>query len=115
QRALSHYASQGVRVQRILTDNGMCYHSKLVQAVCEAQDIRHSFTRPYRPQTNGKAERFIQTALREWAYRLAYQSSEQRSQALKAWLHHYNHHRSHSALGGLAPAQKLNNVLGRDS
>lgn len=115
QRALSHYASQGVRVQRILTDNGMCYHSKLVQAVCEAQDIRHSFTRPYRPQTNGKAERFIQTALREWAYRLAYQSSEQRSQALKAWLHHYNHHRSHSALGGLAPAQKLNNVLGRDT
>jgi len=114
QRALSHYASQGIQVQRILTDNGMCYHSKLVQAVCEAHGIKHSFTRPYRPQTNGKAERFIQTALREWAYRLAYQSSEQRSQALKAWLHHYNHHRSHSALGGLAPAHKLNGLFGRD-
>ena len=115
QRALFHYASQGVQVRRILTDNGMCYHSKLVQAVCDSQGIRHSFTRPYRPQTNGKAERFIQTALREWAYRLAYASSEQRSQALKAWLHHYNYHRSHSALGGLTPAQKLNNVFGRDS
>jgi len=115
QRALSHYTSQGVRVQRILTDNGMCYHSKLVQAVCEVHGIKHSFTRPYRPQTNGKAERFIQTALREWAYRLAYQSSEQRSQALKAWLHHYNHHRPHSALGGLPPAHKLNGLFGRDS
>lgn len=114
QRALSHYASQGVQVRRILTDNGRCYHSKLVQAVCDSQGIRHSFTRPYRPQTNGKAERFIQTALREWAYRLAYQSSEQRSQALKAWLHHYNHHRSHSALGGLTPAHKLNGLFGRD-
>lgn len=115
QRALSHYASLGIRVQRILTDNGMCYHSKLVRTVCESEGIRHSFTRPYRPQTNGKAERFIQTALREWAYRLAYASSEQRSQALEAWLHHYNHHRSHSALGGLTPAQKLNNVLGCDT
>lgn len=115
QRALFHYACQGVQVRRILTDNGMCYHSKLVQAVCESQGIRHTFTRPYRPQTNGKAERFIQTALREWAYRLAYQSSEQRSQALKAWLHHYNHHRPHSALAGLSPAEKLNNVLSRDT
>ena len=82
---------------------------------CHALGIKHSFTKPYCPQTNGKAERFIQTALREWAYRLAYESSEQRNQALKAWLHHYNHHRSHSALGGLTPAQKLNNVLGLDS
>lgn len=114
QRALFHYASQGIHIQRILTDNGMCYHSKLVQAVCEAHAIRHSFTRPYRPRTNGKAERFIQTALREWAYRLAYVSSEQRSQALKAWLHYYNHHRSHSALGGSTPASRLNNVLSRD-
>lgn len=115
QRALSHYVSQGIQVQRILTDNGMCYHSKLVQAVCDAHAIKHSFTRPYRPQTNGKAERFIQTALREWAYRLAYHSSEQRNQALRAWLHFYNHHRPHSALGGLTPAQTLNNVLGLDT
>jgi transposase InsO family protein len=115
QRALSHYASLGVQVRRILTDNGKCYYSFPVRDVCEAHRIKHSFTRPYRPQTNGKAERFIQTALREWAYRLAYESSEQRSQALKAWLHHYNHHRSHSALGGLTPAQKLNNVPGFDT
>lgn len=115
QRALFHYASQGIRIQRILTDNGKCYHSFLVRDVCEAHAIKHSYTKPYRPQTNGKAERFIQTALREWAYRLAYESSEQRSQALKAWLHHYNHHRSHSALAGLTPAATLNNVLGRDS
>ena len=115
QRALCHYTILGVRVQRILTDNGKCYYSFPVRDVCEAHAIKHSFTRPYRPQTNGKAERFIQTALREWAYRLAYESSEQRNQALKAWLHHYNHHRSHSALGGLTPAQKLNNVLGRDT
>lgn len=115
QRALLHFGSLGAVVQRILSDNGMCYHSKLVKAVCEAHGVKHSFTRPYRPRTNGKAERFIQTALREWAYRLAYQSSEQRSQALEAWLHHYNHHRSHSALGGLTPAAKLNSVFGRDS
>lgn len=115
QRALSHFQSQGVTVRRILSDNGRNYHSKLVQAVCEAHGIRHSFTRPYRPQTNGKAERFIQTALREWAYRLAYISSEQRSQALRAWLHHYNHHRSHSALAGQTPASRLNNVLSRDT
>ena len=114
QRALSHYTSQGIRVRRILTDNGMCYHSMAVRAVCETHAIKHSFTRPYRPQTNGKAERFIQTALREWAYRLAYESSEERTQALKAWLHHYNHHRPHSALAGLSPAAKLNNVLSRD-
>lgn len=115
QRALLHFGSLGAVVQRILSDNGMCYHSKLVKAVCAANGVKHSFTRPYRPRTNGKAERFIQTALREWAYRLAYQSSEQRSQALEAWLHHYNHHRSHSALGGLTPAAKLNSVFGRDS
>jgi transposase InsO family protein len=115
QRALSHYTSQGIRVQRILTDNGKCYHSFPVRDICEAHDIKHSYTRPYRPQTNGKAERFIQTALREWAYRLAYESSEQRNQALKTWLHHYNHHRSHSALAGLTPAAKLNNVLSLDT
>lgn len=115
QRALLHFRKLGIVVQRILTDNGMCYRSNAVRQICESNALKHSFTRPYRPQTNGKAERFIQTALREWAYRLSYASSEQRSQALQAWLHHYNHHRSHSALGGLTPAQKLNNVLGRDT
>lgn len=115
QRALLHFQSLGVQIRRILTDNGMTYHSKLVRSVCESHGIHHSFTRPYRPQTNGKAERFIQTALREWAYRLAYSSSEQRSQALKAWLHHYNHHRSHSALAGQSPATRMNSVLSLDT
>ena len=114
-RALSHFQSQGVTVSRILSDNGRNYHAKLVQAVCDGHGLKHTFTRPYRPQTNGKAERFIQTALREWAYRLAYASSHQRNQALQAWLHHYNHHRSHSALAGLTPAAMLNKVLSRDS
>ena len=113
-RALLHYSQEGVKVQRILTDNGMCYHSNAVQEVCDAAEIKHTYTKPYRPQTNGKAERFIQTALREWAYRLAYQSSEERTQVLKAWLHYYNHHRAHSALGGLT-ALMMNNVLGRDT
>lgn len=115
QRTLLHFSRQGAAPKRILTDNGKAYHSKLVQSVCEAHGVNHSFTRPYRPQTNGKAERFIQTALREWAYRLAYESSERRSQALQAWLHFYNHHRSHSALAGQTPASKLNNVLSLDS
>ena len=114
-RALLHFGQQGVKVRRILTDNGMCYHSKAVQKVCATAEVKHTFTKPYRPQTNGKAERFIQTALREWAYRLAYQSSEERTRVLKAWLHYYNHHRSHSALGGQTPALMLNNVLSRDN
>jgi len=102
-------------VQRILTDNGKCYHSHAVQTVCEANGLKHSFTKPYRPRTNGKAVRFIRTALREWAYRFAYRYSQDRNQALNAWLHHYNHHRSHSALGVITPALRLNNVFGRDS
>jgi transposase InsO family protein len=114
-RALLHFRQKGIWVQRILTDNGVSYHSQAFRLICETHAVRHSFTLPYRPQTNGKAERFIQTALREWAYRLAFHSSEQRTQALKAWLHHYNHHRSHSALGGRTPMATLNNVLGRDN
>jgi transposase InsO family protein len=77
--------------------------------------VRHSFTRPYRPRTNGKAERFIQTALREWAYRRPYSRSSQRTRALRRWLHYYNHHRQHSALGGRPPASRVNNVMGTDS
>ncbi|WLT32396.1 IS481 family transposase [Geothrix sp. PMB-07] len=114
QRALLHFQARGVTARKLLTDNGSPYRSKAFKAMPEAFGLTHSRTRPYRPRTNGKAERFIQTALREWAYRLAYQSSEQRSQALKAWLHHHNHHRPHSALGGLPPAHKLNRLFGRD-
>ncbi|MDM0052245.1 integrase core domain-containing protein, partial [Variovorax sp. J22R115] len=70
--------------------------------------IRHRFTRPYRPQTNGKAERFIQSALREWAYGFTYQNSSERTQALDHWLHHYNWHRPHQGIGGVAPMTRLN-------
>lgn len=115
QRALLHFNRLGVTAKRILTDNGKTYRSHPVRDICDSQGIKHGFTRPYRPQTNGKAERFIQTALREWAYRFAYQTSEQRSQALQAWLHHYNHHRPHSALAGQSPASRLNNVLSLDN
>lgn len=113
ERCVERFRSLGVEVERVMTDNAVNY-TRAADFARALGRTRHLTTRPYRPQTNGKAERFIQTALREWAYRLAYQSSEQRSQALEAWLHHYNHHRSHSALAGLTPAQKLNNVLSRD-
>ena len=115
QRALWHFQSQGVQVKKLLTDNGSAYRSKDFKAMREAHGLKHSFTRPYRPRTNGKAERLIQTALREWAYGPTWQSSDQRNQALKAWLHFYNHHRPHSALGGQPPVTRLNNLVGNDN
>ena len=115
QRALLHFQAHGVTVRRLLTDNGSPYRSKVFKAMRESFGLKHSRTRPYRPRTNGKAERLIQTALREWAYGPAWQSSEQRNQALTAWLHHYNHHRPHSALGGQPPVTRLNNLVGNDS
>jgi transposase InsO family protein len=115
QRALLHFQSQGVRVLKLLTDNGSAYRSKEFKAMREAYGIKHSRTRPYRPRTNGKAERLIQTALREWAYGPTWQNSDERNQALKAWLHFYNHHRPHSALGGQPPITRLNNLVGNDN
>jgi len=115
QRALLHFQSQGVRVRKLLTDNGSAYRSKEFKAMREAFGLKHSRTRPYRPRTNGKAERLIQTALREWAYGPAWESSDARNQDLKAWLHFYNHHRPHSALGGQPPITRLNNLVGNDS
>jgi transposase InsO family protein len=115
QRALLHFQSQGVRVLKLLTDNGSAYRSKEFKAMREAYGIKHSRTRPYRPRTNGKAERLIQTALREWAYGPTWQNSDERNQALKAWLHFYNHHRPHSALGGQPPITRLNNLVGNDT
>jgi transposase InsO family protein len=109
------YRRQGIRVQRVMTDNGSPYLSRAFAAACRELGIRHLRTKPYTPRTNGKAERFIQTALREWAYAAAYQSSEQRAQALKTWLHHYNWHRPHSALNSKPPISRLrlrgNNLL----
>ena len=116
-RALAWFADHGVTVQRLMTDNGPAYRSKLFRQTCEALDIRHVRTRPYRPQTNGKAERFVQTALREWAYKYTYQNSEARRRALPIWQHHYNHHRRHAAIGYLPPISRLrlNNVSGLNS
>jgi transposase InsO family protein len=115
QRALLHFQAMGIQVRKILTDNGSAYRSREFKAMRESFGVKHSRTRPYRPRTNGKAERLIQTALREWAYGPTYQSSDERNQALSAWLHFYNHHRPHKALGGQPPSSRLNNLVGTDT
>ena len=115
EQVVAHYRACGVNVQRVMTDNGSAYQSRAFAAACRRLGVRHLRTRPYTPQTNGKAERFIQTALREWAYAATYQTSAQRRRALQEWLHHYNCHRPHSALGGRPPISRLplgqNNLL----
>ena len=115
ERALLWYQARGICPKRLLTDNGKVFKSLPWRAVCHRFSIRQSFTRPYRPCTNGKAERFIQTMLREWAYRRPYPSSAQRRRALPRWLHYYNLHRRHSALGNRPPASRVNNVLSRNN
>ena len=113
--ALAYYRSLGVTVRRILTDNGPAFHSRAFAAACQVLGVSHKFTRFYRPQTNGKAERFIQSALREWAYGFTYQNSGQRTRALDHWIHHYNWHRPHQGIHGVAPMTRLktarNNLL----
>jgi transposase InsO family protein len=110
--AVAYYAGLGITIQRLLTDNGAAYRSKAFAAVCRELGIKQRFTRPYTPRTNGKAERFIQTALREWAYATTYSTSADRQAALQPWMHRYNHHRPHSALGYLPPISRIprNNV-----
>ncbi|ETH82063.1 transposase, IS481 family [Bordetella pertussis STO1-CHOC-0017] len=103
--AVAYYQRLGVTIQRLLTDNGSAFRSRAFAALCHELGIKHRFTRPYRPQTNGKAERFIQSALREWAYAHTYQNSQHRADAMKSWLHHYNWHRPHQGIGG-APGQQ---------
>jgi transposase InsO family protein len=107
-RTVERYRQQGIRVQRVMTDNGSPYVSLAFRDACAELGIRHLRTRPYTPKTNGKAERFIQTCLREWAYAAAYQSSDQRTQALVSWIHHYNWHRPHTALHSKPPISRLN-------
>ena len=97
----------GVHVTAVMTDNGACYRSRRFAATCHALGLRHLFTRPYTPRTNGKAERFIKTALLEWAYVRLYRHSEERAQALAHWLHHYNWHRPHTAVGGRPPITRV--------
>ena len=114
-RTVEHYRQRGIRVQRVMTDNGSPYLSTAFREACAQLGIRHLRTKPYTPRTNGKAERFIQTALREWAYAAAYRSSQRRTEALQRWLHHYNWHRPHSALQSQPPISALrlrgNNLL----
>lgn len=107
-RALAWYASRGVMVRAVLTDNGPAYRSADFARACAAAGVRHRFTRPYRPQTNGKVERFNRTLLEEWAYVRVYRSERARTRALDTWLHRYNHHRGHTALGGLPPVSRTN-------
>lgn len=113
-QALRYYRGLGVRFERVLTDNGACYRSRRFRRLVRRLGMRHLRTRPYTPRTNGKAERLVQTSLREWAYARSYANSEQRAHALQGWLHHYNWHRPHASLGYRPPITRipLNNVMG---
>jgi len=114
-RTLAFFARNGVTVERIMTDNGSAYRSHDFRRLCTAAGLRHIRTRPYTPRTNGKAERFIQTSLREWAYARAYQSSAERTLAMASWIDAYNTQRPHSAIANQTPWIRLNNLLGNDN
>jgi transposase InsO family protein len=105
--AVAYYASLGVVVLRVMTDNGSCYRSKAFRKACADLGLKHIRTRPYTPKTNGKAERFVQTSLREWAYAKAYLSSDHRAAELPAWLHRYNWHRPHGGINSKTPISRL--------
>jgi transposase InsO family protein len=115
QAAVAYYKHLGVTVQRVMTDNGSCYRSKAFRKACKRLGLKHIRTKPYTPKTNGKAERFIQTALREWAYAHAYSTSDHRADQLPVWLHRYNWHRPHGSLQSRIPISRLgltgNNLL----
>jgi transposase InsO family protein len=113
ERALAFYAGQAITVRRLMTDNAWAYtKARSVRALMDSKGIRHLTTKPYRPRTNGKVERFHQTMAREWAYGVVYSSSEDRRLALPHWLDHYNRSRPHSSLGGLPPISRVHNVCG---
>jgi transposase InsO family protein len=105
--ALAYYESLGIKVERVMTDNGSCYKSFAFRRACKRLGLRHIRTRPYTPRTNGKAERFIQTSLREWAYAQAYRNSHQRKAELPSWLHRYNWHRPHAGIDDKVPISRL--------
>jgi len=107
-RAVAFYQRHGISVERLLTDNGSAYRATIHALACRRLGIKHLRTRPYRPQTNGKAERFIRTLLQGWAYGAIYRTSNQRTAALDGWLWHYNHQRRHSALGHQPPITRTN-------
>jgi transposase InsO family protein len=112
-RAQAFFASCGITVTRVITDNGACYKSIPWRQAMTAAGITHKRTRPYRPQTNGKVERLNRTLLEEWAYARPYRSETERREAFPAWLHAYNHHRGHTALGGRPPASRVPNLTGQ--
>jgi len=113
--AIAWYASLRITVDRVMTDNGSCYRSRAFNKACGALGLRHIYTKPYTPKTNGKAERFIQSSLREWAYARAYETSGQRASELPHWLHHYNWHRPHAGIKGNTPISRsgldVNNLM----
>lgn len=113
--AVAYYESLGIKVERVMTDNGSCYRSRAFARACKQLGIRHIRTKPYTPKTNGKAERFIQSALREWAYAHAYDTSDQRAKELPRWTHRYNWHRPHGGIQSETPISRLglnrNNLL----
>ena len=111
--AVAYYASLGVKVERVMTDNGSCYRSWVFRRTCTRLKLKHIRTKPYTPKTNGKAERFIQTALREWAYAQAYPNSGRRAAELPFWLHRYNWHRPHGSLKSKPPISRL--VISEDN
>ena len=113
-RAARFYATHGIQVQELMTDNGSPYRSTLHAIACKALGIRHLRTRPYRPRTNGKAERFIRTMLGGWAYGAIYRSSDQRTAALAGWLHFYNHRRKHGSLSHQPPISRLHQLTGNN-
>jgi len=106
-RTVAYFDRLGVRVDRVMTDNGSCYRSKLFARTCLSLGIKHIKTKPYTPQTNGKAERFVQTSLREWAYASSFETSDQREAELETWLHRYNWHRPHAGIGNKTPISRI--------
>ena len=110
ERALRWFERQGIHAERILSDNAKCYASSRFTAMCQQHGLRQTFTRPYTPQTNGKAERFIQTLKRRWAYRYAYRTSAIRAASLRPWLDHYNRQRPHRSLGKKPPMARLREI-----
>jgi transposase InsO family protein len=113
-RARAFFANAGITVTAVMTDNGACYRSHVFRAAL-GDSVTHQFTRPYRPQTNGKVERFNRTLAAEWAYAATYSSDEARAATYDAWLHHYNHHRPHTGIGGSTPADRVHNLTGKYS